>query len=408
MTFTIRSVTDDEIQAFRTRLNRGFGGDLREKDEDGPVRFKAVIPLERTRAAFDGSEMIGTLAVVPYELTVPGGFVRMGGTTMVTVQATHRRRGALRAMMLDHLDDVRSTGEPVAGLWASESSIYGRFGFGAATARHEVELDAGAVHFSDDALVGSLRQIEVDDAAAALPPIHEKMRLRRPGALSRNADYWKWESLYDPEHWRDGSSARRYVVYRGDDGDDGYVMYRQKEKWEGFFAQGTVNVTEMVATTPAAHDALWKYVTNIDLFPKVKYWNAPVDDELAWRITDPRRVVQKVWDALWVRVLDVPGALAARSYAVDGAMRLGISDDVYPENDGTYEVTSEGGESQCRKVAGDADLVMKVDALGAIYLGGQRLGAMARAGRVEGSADVIRRADRFFGWDPVPWCPEVF
>lgn len=408
MSFEIRPITEDEIEMFRTKLSRGFGGDLTDKDEDGTKRFKAIVPLARTRAAFEGSQMIGTLACLPFALTVPGGAVEMGGTTMVTVQPTHRRRGALRQMMLDHLEDVRDAGEPVAGLWASESSIYGRFGFGAATERHEVELDAESIHFTERASVGEIELIEADDAAEALPPIYERLRATRPGALGRTQDYWKWSVLYDPERWRDGMSARRYVLHHGPDGADGYAMYRQKEKWEGFLAEGKVSVVETFALTPGAHHALWSYLTNIDLFPNVKYWNQPVDDELAWRITDPRRVVRKVWDALWLRIIDIPAALAARSYGVDGELRVGIADDLFPENSGTFEISSSAGESSCTRVDGGAELTMGVDVLASAYLGGHSLGAAARAGRVEGGAEAIRRADGFFAWDPAPWCPEIF
>ena len=409
MSFEIRAINDDEVELFRTKLSRGFGGDLNDKDDgEGEERFRAVTPLERARAAFDGSEMIGTLGCLPYEVTVPGGAIRMAGTTMITVQPTHRRRGALRALITDHLDDARAVGETLAGLWASESSIYGRFGYGLATERYELELDAGAVRFSEGDVTGDVRLVEADEAAKLLPPLYERMLKSRPGALSRSADYWKWRRMYDPEHWREGASARRYLIHRGPDGDDGYVTYRQKEKWEGFFAEGEIRIVELVANTPAAHGGLWKFLTSIDLFPKVTYWNQRVDDELAWRITDPRRVVRKVWDGLWLRVLDVPAALSGRSYAIDGSIRVGVSDPMYPDNDGTYEVTSESGNSECRKVDGEADLFMNIDALGALYLGGHRLGPLARAGRVHGTTDAIRRADGFFGWDPAPWCAEVF
>ena len=118
--------------------------------------------------------------------------------------------------------------------------------------------------------------------------------------------------------------------------------------------------------------------------------------------------MRRVWDALWLRVLDVPGALAARSYAVDGSVTIGVKDDLYPDNDGTYKVISDGGESHCERVADDPDLHMDVASLGAIYLGGRRLGTMARAGHVHGTAEAVREADAFFSWDPAPWCPEVF
>ena len=282
MDFQVRAIREEELDTFREKLSRGFGGDLPDKDDVGHERFMGFLPLERTRAAFEGPEMVGTLGCFPFDLTVPGGVVPMGGTRMVTVQATHRRRGALRVMMLDHLADVRASGEPLAGLWPTESSIYGRFGFGAATERHEVELDAGAMQFSDDTVDGSVRLITADEATEVMVPIYERLVASRPGMLSRSAPYWKWHVLDDRSDRRGGMSARRYAIHRGPDGDDGYVMYRQKEHWEGFFSNGKVSVSELQAGTPAAHDALWKYVTSIDLFPNVVYWNQPVDDELTW------------------------------------------------------------------------------------------------------------------------------
>ena len=106
---------------------------------------------------------------------------------------------------------------------------------------------------------------------------------------SRSDAWWKMRFFYDPEHRRRGRSARRYAVYTSADRADGYAIYRQKEKWEDF-PDGTVHVMEVMAATAEAHEALWRFLTRIDLYPNVQYWNLPVDDELPWRVTDPRRV----------------------------------------------------------------------------------------------------------------------
>ncbi|MDJ0960262.1 MAG: GNAT family N-acetyltransferase [Acidimicrobiia bacterium] len=407
MDITVRPISKDENRMFRHRLVRAFGFDLTDDPDDEP-RFLEQIALDRTRAAFDGENLVGTLGSFEYDVTVPGGVaLPMAATTMVTVQPTHRRRGILRALMLAHLEDARAHDEPLAGLWASESSIYGRFGYGLAADLVEVALDSRAIDFGSGMPATGVQFLEVDDAKDALPPIYDRVRSSRPGMLSRPEGWWKWRTFYDPEKWREGASAKRYVVFDGGDGPDGYAIYRQKEKWDDF-PEGQISIVELLAATGEAHDALWRFLANIDLFPKVKYWNQPVDDELHWRVTEPRRVQRKISDSLWVRVLDVERALTARAYPVPGSLRIGVHDSLFPDIEGTYALTIDDDGATCSRTTEEAEIYLDIDALSAIYLGGRQLWSLARAGRVHGTAATIRRADAVFSWDPAPWTTSVF
>ncbi|RPI24563.1 MAG: GNAT family N-acetyltransferase, partial [Actinobacteria bacterium] len=393
---------------FRQRLSRGFGGDG-PTDEGASQRFRDLLDLDRTFAAFDGGDIVGTGAAFTFDVTVPGGNpVAMGGTTMVSVQPTHRRQGVLRAMMAHHLDEVAERGEPIAGLWASESSIYGRFGFGAATFRHEVNLDTAAITLRKPEPPGRVRLVDHDDAEPILRALYERMRTVRPGMLSRSDHWWTHRRMRDDESVREDKSARRYAVYEEDGSAHGYATYRQKEEWEGFFASGEVDVIEAIAVTPEAHRGLWQFLTNIDLFTKVEWWNAPVDDPLPFEVTDPRRVQRRLWDAMWVRVMDVPAALEARSYETDGALTLRVEDAFRPATSGTYRLEVAGGEAACRRSDGEGEVTLGIDVLGHLYLGGGSAGAMAAAGRVAGSSEAVTRLHRIFRTDAAPWCPEVF
>jgi predicted acetyltransferase len=404
---TVRPIAKDENLVFRERLSRVFGFDV-EDDPDAEPRFLAQVPLDRTRCAFDGDDLVGTLASFEFDVTVPGGTpLPMAGTTMVTVQPTHRRRGVLREMMASHLEDARRHDEPLAGLWASESSIYGRFGFGLAADMVTVELDARAIDFETSGPVAGIRFVDSGEARSALPPVYDRVRSTRPGMLSRSDAWWRWRTLYDPSKWRDGASAKRFAVHTGGDGIDGYVIFRQKERWDEF-PEGRIDVVELLAASNEAHDALWRFVTNIDLFPKVRYWNQPVDDELRWRVREPRRVQRKVSDSLWLRILDVERALAARAYPVPGTLRVGVRDRLFPDLDGTYELAVDAAGASCRRTGGEADLYLDIDVLGAVYLGGRHLWSLHRAGRVHGTLATLRRADALFSWDPAPWTTSVF
>lgn len=406
--YDIRTITDADTEMFRSRVSRGFGSDP-ESDDASRERFNAIFDLERTLAAFDGKEMIGTGAGFSLGLTVPGGVeVPMGGTTVVTVQPTHRRRGVLRSLMDRHLDDVAERGEPLVGLWASESSIYGRFGYGPATRRHMAKLDARAVELLHEASTGSVKLLESGDADPVLRATYEAARPRRAGMLARSDAWWTHRLLADPESWREGKSKIRYAVYEEWGSVTGYASYRQKSKWDDFVAQGEVDIIEVIAITPEAHSGLWAFLTNIDLFPNVEWWNMPVDDPLLWKLSDPRRLKRELADALWVRVMDVPAAVSARAYDSEGMVVFQLADPTRPQTSGTYRLEVSDGVGQCESADASADVSFEADILGSLYLGGADAIAMAAAGRIEGEPEAVRTLHRLFRSDQPPWCPEVF
>ena len=407
MGFTTRPITEDEILQFRERISTGFGGDLSEDDRDNE-RFKATLPLDRTVAGFDGDELVGTLGGYPLEIIVPGGVsVPMSGTAFVTVQPTHRRQGLLNAMMRDHLDDAAARGEALVGLWSSETTIYGRYGFGRATSRDIVEA-------SDDALAlpgpieGSVRYLPPAEVAETIPAIFDEIRETKPGMLSRSEDWWKYRILYDPERWREGSSAKRFVVYEADGQAEGYAIYTQKADWSDLVPNGQVRVKEVMATTERAHTGLWKFIAGIDLFPRVRHWNVPTDDPLWWKLSDPRRVERKRTDALWLRIMDVPAALEARTYEIDGSIRIGVDDPFRPDTSGVYELAVSSGVGKSVAVDGEADVNLGIDALGALYLGGSSALAMAAAGLIDGEEVHVELLHRLFRTDVEPWCDDIF
>ncbi|MCL1694020.1 MAG: GNAT family N-acetyltransferase [Actinomycetia bacterium] len=406
MEITTRPIIEEESVPFREAIMLGFGEDL--NDEEFPPEWLKVIPLDRTVAAFHGDVIVGTLAGFPFDVTVPGGEqISMAGTTIVTVASTHRRQGVLTAMMRDHVKDGRSRGEPLMGLWASESLIYGRYGFGVASENEEIEMDQTRVSVEGDA--GSIRMITAEEAAEVLPPLYDVERARRPGMLSRTAKWWEQNLFFDPKARRHGFSAQRYLVHETDGRPDGYALFRQKADWETGFPNGKIRIREIIANSPSAHTGIWRFVTSIDLFPRVVFWNLPVDDPLRWKVPDHRRIVRKRWDALYLRILDVVQALEARTYGMDGNLRFSIDDPFMPDLGGSFELDVSDGNGSCRRVKGaDGDLALGIVELSSLYLGGGNALAMSLAGSVRGDADSITLLDRMFRGDVAPWCEEVF
>jgi predicted acetyltransferase len=407
MAITTRPITEGEVLHFRERFNVGFGEDLDEQDRD-PERFLTMLPLDRTVAAFDGDEIVGTLGAFPLEVTVPGGAaLAMAGTTIVTVQATHRRQGVLTAMMRDHLEDTAARGEALAGLWSSETPIYGRFGFGQATSRDRVDAPKGALSIpaAEDGIV---RFVEPAEVAGAFAAVFDAVRATRPGMLARSDDWWQYKVVHDPSHHRNGSSSKRFISFEADGRVEGYAIYTQKPDWEDFVPNGEVNVKEILATTDRSHTGLWNFVSGIDLYPRVRHWNVATDDPLWWKLIDPRRVERRRTDALWVRIMDVPAALEARTYEFDGSIRIGVEDPFRPGTSGVYELAVSEGVGKSMVVDGDADVDVGIDALGALYLGTSSALSMASAGLIDGAPDRVSQLHRLFHTAVEPWCDDVF
>ncbi|MGI9586138.1 MAG: GNAT family N-acetyltransferase, partial [Acidimicrobiia bacterium] len=328
----------------------------------------------------------------------------------VTVFPTHRRMGVMRGMMERHLDAAAEADYPVAALWASETSIYDRFGYGVATKGNEVEMRGPTIQFRNSVPSGQVERVTLEKAKDTLPPIFDRFSLTTPGMFGRNEAWWANEVLADDEWMKRQRTAIRVVAHRGEEGHDGYAIYRQKsDGTPDGHANGSIDVSEVVAETPDAHASLWSYLTNIDGYPIVKYWAMPVDDPLPLIVTEPRRVhTTRQWDALWVRILDVEAALSSRSYERDGSLTFSVVDPFRPSTDGVYTLDIVDGIGTCTRSANDAELDVDIDVLGALFLGGANAVAYGAAGRIRGESVAVSELNAVCRTGKQPWCPEIF
>lgn len=407
--FTIRPVTSEEYPAFVEAFIDGFGDDL--PSEGFPELVRSTLPPERTLAVFEGPNIVATFGGYALDVTIPGGSsLPMEGTTVVTVFPTHRRMGMLRDMMTAHLENAVGAGYAIAGLWASESGIYGRFGYGIATQHRSYTLSGPSITMRPGVVVDRVRRITQDNALEAFRPVFDRVLRTRPGMYARSEAWWTNEVLPDEEWMRRGRTKRRYIVHDGANGVDGYAMYRQKsgESDDGH-PNGKVDIGEILAETPQAFASLWAYLTRIDLSPNVEAWNTPIDDPLPALVTEPRRVrTTRVSDALWIRILDVPTALEARAYEEDGEVTFEVVDAFRPSTSGTYTLIVEDGSGRAQRTATAPSVSVDVDVLGALYLGGGDAMAHAAAGRLRGNERDVELLHRLMRTVRQPWCNQVF
>jgi predicted acetyltransferase len=408
MDVEIRATTDEEWPTFARAVERAFGEHATDEAIDA---WGMVHEPERSLAAFDGNEIVGTAGAFSMTLSVPGGEMPMAGVTAVGVTSTHRRRGILTAMMRRQLDDVRGLGEPLAGLWASEGPIYQRFGYGLAAFATSVKIDRNRTQFywPVDAAGGRLRMIEKADALKELPPVYERVRPSQPGMLGRDQTWWE-HILVDLNEWRDGASPLFFVLHETDEGPDGYVVYRVKHRsWSDSSGINVLRVRELIATNPSAYAALWRYCFDVDLMGRIDAWPRRIDEPLTYLLADPRRMNLEIGDGLWLRLVDVPGSLCSRRYAQEGSLVFQVRDEFCPWNEGRFLLEGGPEGAECSPSDRDAEVVVHAADLGATFLGEGSFRLLQRAGRVaEASPGALARADRMFAWDPRPWCPQVF
>ncbi|MGW4344680.1 GNAT family N-acetyltransferase [Streptomyces sp. NPDC004690] len=403
-----RVLRQDEWDTWHDHLIRAFGGTvaLEERELD-----RSLTEFDRFLGVWDGEACVGSAGAFGFRLTVPGGsLVPAAGVTMVGVAATHRRRGVLTSLMRRQLDDVRSWGEPLALLTASEPAIYGRFGYGAATFQLDAEIDTTRAGLSvppgtDGVRLRYAAPSEVLDACEA---VYARLVPARPGMLARQPG-WERQALTDPESERDGASPLQCVVAERDGEVTGYARYRTKLGWGPGGHDGTVTLDDLAALDPATDAALWRFLFGIDLMSTLTVRGRPVDDAWQYLVSDIRRCRPRVRDALYVRLVDVGAALATRTYQAPVDVVLEVEDAFCPWNAGRWRLSGDVKGAVCERTSDPAELALSVRELGAAYLGGVPLAGLAAAGRVrEVRRGALAEAAVGFGSAVAPWLPHGF
>ncbi len=352
--------------------------------------WRSMTPDGGALIACDGPDVVGMAIYLDMQLTVPGGAVLpTAGLTWVAVAPTHRRRGVLRRMYTELHRRIADAGYPIAALTASEATIYGRFGYGPATVEQTLSIERRRAKFhAGVADPGGVRLVEPARYRDQLAAIYERWRLRTPGGLHSPAEMWD-EVLADRETARHGGTPLFGLLH-----DDGFALYRI----HGYDPK-TVRVTKFTAVTDDAYVALWRTLLGLDLMEKVEVTTHPADP-LPYLLTDPRLVsITESEDALWLRMMDIPAVLEARSYHGDFSAVLEIGDG-FLGNGGRFSLDVQDGKARCSPSDADADVHMDLEVLGSLYMGAHRASAYAFANRLHcKDSELLRQLDLIFAWD---------
>lgn len=423
MSADVRPITESEVSDWLGAMNTGFLRPGRPTAED-IAQCIANEDLARSLGAFDAvtGRCAATFRSFPQELTVPGGaLVPVSAVSNVTVLPTHRRQRLLTRMMAAELTEARARGDVAAILIAAEYRIYGRYGYGPATSISEWEIDVSRTGLDAHGPVspgsgaggaggGRIDLVDVAEVRELGPALHERLRAATPGAIRRDARWWRLAT--GAEEWSHRPyQAKFHAVYRTARGEvAGLVTYSTDENWtDAKVPLNTVQVRDFLAVTPDAERALWHFLCSIDWVLKVRTGFRAPDDLVARLLPDVRaaRLVTAA-DWLWVRLLDVERALRARTYSVAGILVLEVTDRAGLA-DGRYRL--DAGSGDCVRTDEPADLRLDVSTLGALYLGEEsavRLAALGEITELGGSAGAVELADAVLRTPRRPWCPDIF
>jgi predicted acetyltransferase len=399
---------DDGQDDFVAAVVRGFHDDYQP---DLLEPHKRALEPDRTFGYQVDGRWIATCSAYSRSMSVPGGSVPTAAVTVVTVSQSYRRRGLLTAMMKHQLADIHRRSEPVALLWASESLIYGRYGYGHVAPRLSISGRTRSAGFlpAVDLGNGSVGEVDRDEFLAVVRPLHARLLPHRNGALDR--DDGRWEiTLHDPDAWRHGASSLRFLLHYTRAGRvDGYATFRIKQSGDAPWPNAEVQVDEIDATEPAAYAALWRFLLDLDLIRSYARHNAPLDEPLRYLVANAGTIKTNLSDGTYARLMDVPAALEARTYAAEIDLALGVRDPLLPHNNRTFRLQGGPEGATVTPVRGRGDVTLDVRELAAVYLGGTPLTTLHTAGLVrERTQGAVAAVSAAFAAPRPPFCPDHF
>jgi len=377
------------------------------------VEWDRVYAAHLSDAPGEPEEVAGAYLTYTMRIPVPGGEVPAAGLSWVGVHPQFRRRGVASAMVGHHLGQAHDHGEPVSVLHAMEAPIYGRFGYGLASRQLRAVLHRGD-KLRDVAGSAEVRirfdTADQDRHRDLVGDCYNAAAATRPGMAFRDGPAMRRRPFLDPPPYRAGRERLRimYIPPVGDEPSRGYALFARKTG-DDDEAAGTLTVRELVARDPAAAHALWTRLLDLDLVRTVHAGDLAVDDPLFELLTDVRAASGTLTDRLWLRLVDLPAALQARSFSAPADVTFALTDALLPHNAGVWRLTSDGGRGRCERATGTPAFALDTRDLAAAYLGTSSFAGLAAAGLAEVHDEAgLRAADRAFSWPVAPSCSWIF
>jgi predicted acetyltransferase len=345
------------------------------------------VDLDLVYVLEEGGEARASATVLPLEVFVDGRPASMGGIAAVYAHPAYRRRGYAGELMRAVLRAMRERGMYLSMLWPFAHVFYRVYGW-------ELAGEAVAYTLKPTDLPTSPEQKRVraykEEDLPRMMGLFEKEAAEHSCCVRRGEGRWR-EVLAREDWWA--------AVYEREGGMEGYILYRMSDWREDREPHRTLSVQELVWSTAEAWEALISFLAAQDpLVFEIKHHTPR--GELLHPYLRSSYVKAEVEPEFMLRLVDVEGALNLLDRALDRPLVLEVSDDVIPENAGSYTV---GGGEVVRGVETEERVALDVRQLAQLYAGYLPARQIARHGLVEhGSPEALELLEMLFPVDD-PW-----
>ncbi len=369
-------------------------------------------PESRRLALLSGDQVVGGCFAYDVALKLPGAAtVPAAALAGVGIEPSIQGQGGLKKLLRSHLCNSCEHGDIVSLLMASESGLYGQFGYAPATELAEYKLDTAQYSLrspvKDSGRIELIEDLEL--ARALCSEVHSAQSLA--GEMQRSADWWQHVISNGERNWI-GGGPQFVAVHRDDAGAaDGYALYVLEEmapgeSWGDGNQRMRLMLRELVTLNHQAEVALFCFLCGIAWVRELRWLLAPVDPPIKHFMRDPRQLVQVTRiDMLWIRILDMQKLFAACRFHRDGKLSFEYQDELLPENIGKYQLTVVDGEPDVKRLPMDSetDIQLRPEHLAATILGGTRVACLYQLGAISGNERGMRVLDSILLSDRPPF-----
>jgi predicted acetyltransferase len=411
----VRQPTDEDVDLFRAAVDATYGSPFHAMNDDEARDWDGLIP-PRNRSivveqAPDGTERIlGGQGRYDTELSLPGGGrVPVGGLTAVGVAPGAQHRGAFRALVEAHLDECRARGDAASVLMASQTPLYGRFGYGLATRTANWEIDAPAARTLAAGAPSAgnvvLEHGRGPDLIEVLRDVWEQAGTQRAGSLTRSPAWWD-RMLSPKKSWVGGGDLLVALHHTASGACGGYALYEVDiAHGRQGLAEADITITEMVAVDVAVELDLWRFLAELPWARTLRWAYGPIDPAPIFWLADPRHLRRMAdLDFLWIRPLDLQALTASRTFSADASVGLELTDPRYPDLAGRFELTVTSGHGTWQPTARPAGLSLSIADLGALWLGAGSARQLLAVRRISGDPAAAGLLDAMLAVDGPPRC----
>ncbi len=405
MPIELRPIRSDEFDQLGHLTSYVYGGN----HGDGPENtITATTRPEWTLCAFDGARLVSSFSTIPFTMRANGTAVPMGGVSAVGTLPEYRRRGLVRRISTQAFADMRERGQAVASLWASQAAIYQRYGYAMASVLRSYRMDTADIGFFDgDEGSSQVERLDVGAGYDLVKRVYIAFIADRMCYLHRARPLWLNNALDED----DAQGPIHIALSRDASGEpDGYAIYTLRAGRRDHASRNQeIVIRDLAWLSPDAYRSLWSFIRRHDLVGSVRWDNAPSDDPAVELFMEPRLLHARDHEGLWLRMVDVPAALAGRGWNADGELSLSVAEDALaPWNTGIWRLSVADGSAEVTPGAASADLQLSVKALALLYTGRRSARELAAWGMLEGAPPALRRADALFATPHAPHCPDHF